>query len=93
MTHALAGLGCLIFIDTHCKPNKSLELCQQPNKFLVSLSGILTVFSVWIDILLKKKFANWRKKNKNILFVNIALFLLFLVCFYLCFYFVSRCVW
>ena len=71
MTRALVGLGCFIFIDTHCKPNKSLALCQQPNKFLVPLPRILTVFGVWIDILAKVKLANMRKKKEktnNILF-------------------------
>ena len=75
MTRALVGLGCFIFIDTHCKPNKSLALCQQPNKFLVPLPRILTVFGVWIDILAKVKLANLRKKKKKLAifyFENIA---------------------
>ena len=62
MTRALIGLGCVIFIDTHCKPNKCLELFKQPNKFLVPLPMILTVFGVLIDIL---AIANLRKNKKN----------------------------
>ena len=56
------GLGCVIFIDIHCKPNKYLELCQQPNKFLVPLPRILTIFGVLIDIL---AIVNLRKNKKN----------------------------
>ena len=65
MIHALAGLGCFIFIDTRCKPNKSLAICQQANKFLMPLSMILMVFGLWIDILTKEKYANLRKKKNK----------------------------
>ena len=40
MTYALTGLGCLIFIDTYCKPNKSLALCKQPNRITKGMSNI-----------------------------------------------------
>ena len=76
MTRALSGLVCFIFIDTLCEPNESLELCQQCNKILAPLPGILMVFGVWIDILEKVNFANLEKKKKLTIFLfkNIAYF-------------------
>ena len=53
--------------------DKSLVLCQQLNKFLVSFLGKVQ-FGIWIDILEKEKFANLRKKY------FFSYFLLFLIC-------------
>ena len=55
------------------RTNKSLALCQQPNKFLALLPRVVTFFGVWIDILAKVKFDNLRKKEQIFFFFFLCL--------------------